>query len=313
MTRTAVSRVLIPITAVLTLLPATSAAMALVAGGVIAFFLGNVYPTKNYTHRLLTWSVVGLGAGMNLHDVLAAGARGIGYAALSIACVLIMGTCLRRLLKVDPDTGLLMTFGTAICGGSAIAALTPVIRAKPHAVSVALGAVFLLNALALVTFPWIGHALGMSERAFGLWSALAIHDTSSVVGATVSYGPIAAQVGTTVKLARALWIVPLVVLIGLFRKNRAETSASKPRRPWFILGFLLAAALVTWVPVLQPAGNVVAALSKRALVLTIFFIGLGFSRDALREVGARPFFLAVLLWVLTSTLSLGAVLYGWID
>lgn len=307
------ARFLIPLVGVLCLFPFFSAAMALVAGVVIALTLDNPYPTKNYTHRLLTWSVIGLGAGMNLEVVARVGVQGIGYTVISILCVFVLGFLLQRLLKVEEEAGLLITVGTAICGGSAIAAVTPVLKAKTQSVSVALGTVFILNALALVIFPPIGHWLNLSERAFGLWSALAIHDTSSVVGATVAYGPHAAEVGTTVKLARALWIVPITLLIG-FWKNRGQNSAAagKAKKPWFILGFLLAAALVTWIPALEGPGHWVETVAKRALVLTLFFIGLGLSRETLKQVGVKPLILGVLLWILIGTGSLAAIEAGWI-
>lgn len=287
--------------------------MALIAGLLVAYFLGNPYSTAKYTQRLLPLCIIGLGAGMNLDVVIAAGLQGIGYTVISIFCVLALGWALQKIMKVEEDTGLLITFGTAICGGSAIAALTPVIKARPHAVSVALATVFALNGVALVFFPPFGHALEMSERAFGLWSALAIHDTSSVVGATVSYGPVAAEVGTTIKLARALWIVPLVFMIAWFRRDRDATSERKGKKPWFILGFLLMAAMVTWVPGAQPAGLVVSTFAKRALVLTIFLIGLGLSNVPLRDVGVKPFLLGIFLWVLVSLGSLGAITLGWIQ
>jgi uncharacterized integral membrane protein (TIGR00698 family) len=223
---------------------------------------------------------------------------------------LLLGTLLTKLFKVENETGLLITVGTAICGGSAIAAVTPVIRAKHHTVSVALGTVFILNALALVIFPPIGHWLQMSQEQFGLWSALAIHDTSSVVGATVSYGAEAAQVGTTVKLARALWIVPLAFGIGLIFNRNNKGEAGKAKKPWFILGFLIAAALVTWVPMLKPAGAIVEMVAKRTLVVTLFLIGAGLSKETLRQVGVRPFVLGIGLWIITGTVTLAAIMNG---
>jgi uncharacterized integral membrane protein (TIGR00698 family) len=314
MNKQMIARILIPIVGVLTLLPFVQPAIALVSGVLIALLLENPYPTREYTHRLLTWSVIGLGAGMNLQTVANVGLQGIGYTIISINAVFLVGTLLQKLFRVDGEVGLLITVGTAICGGSAIAAVTPVIRAKPHSVSVALGTVFILNALALIIFPPIGHALHLSERAFGLWSALAIHDTSSVVGATVSYGKIAAEVGTTVKLARALWIVPVALIIGFIKRDPIQTGETgKAKRPWFILGFLIAAALVTWVPALQPAGHLVEQVAKRALVLTLFFIGLGLSKATIKQVGFRPLILGITLWVLVASLTLAAVEIGWLS
>lgn len=301
----------IPICGVLSLLPFVTAAEALAMGLVIAFFLENPYPTSRYTHRLLTLSVIGLGAGMDLETVARVGLQGLGYTVLSIVGVCVLGFLLMRLFKVEEETGLLITIGTAICGGSAIAAVTPVLRARPQAVSVALGTVFILNSVALVLFPPIGHLFHLSQRAFGLWAALAIHDTSSVVGATVSYGAQAAAIGTTIKLARALWIVPVTFLLSQWK--RAESGPVASKFPWFILGFLLTAALVTWIPELKPWGQIVEFTAKRLLVLTLFFIGLGLSRSTIKQVGFRPLTLGLTLWILVSTTTLLAVSEGWIS
>ncbi len=313
MTKTNISKILIPVIAVLCMFPFMSGAIALLAGVVIAFFLENPYPTKKYTHNLLALSVVGLGAGMNLETVMRVGLQGIGYTVVSILCVFLLGYLFVKLLKIEQEVGILITVGTAICGGSAIAAVTPVIRAKSNSVSVALGTVFILNALALFIFPPVGHALEMSERAFGLWSALAIHDTSSVVGATVSYGSHAAEIGTTVKLARALWIVPIALTIGMIVNRGNKEAVQGGKKPWFILGFIIAAALVTWVPSLQEAGHMVEFVAKRLLVLTLFFIGLGLSKQTLKEVGIKPLILGVLLWICIGLGSLGAIELGWIQ
>lgn len=313
MNKTMASKFLIPVIGILCMFPFMSGAVALLVGVMIAIFLENPYPTKKYTHNLLALSVVGLGAGMNLETVMRVGLQGIGYTVISILCVFALGYIFVKLLKIEQEVGILITVGTAICGGSAIAAVTPVIRAKSNSVSVALGTVFILNALALFIFPPVGHALEMSERAFGLWSALAIHDTSSVVGATVSYGAHAAEVGTTVKLARALWIVPIAFIIGLIVNRGNKEAAQGGKKPWFILGFIIAAALVTWVPSLQEAGHMVEFVAKRLLVLTLFFIGLGLSKQTLKEVGLRPLILGVLLWICIGIGSLGAIELGWIQ
>ncbi len=258
--------------------------------------------------------MVGLGAGMDLRVVAKVGAHGVLYTVAGIAACLAIGKLLAKALKVSADVGTLISVGTAICGGSAIAAMVPVLRPKEHEVSVALATVFLLNAIALFLFPAVGHAVGLSETQFGLWSALAIHDTSSVVGAAVAYGGAAVGVATTVKLARALWIVPLTIGIAQVRRLREPNAvAGKAKRPWFILGFIVAAALVTWVPVLRPAGQVVSGLSKQLLVLTLFLIGANLSRDALRSVGLRPLLQGGLLWGAMGSLSLAAILLGWIS
>jgi uncharacterized integral membrane protein (TIGR00698 family) len=301
---------------VLALVPFTSAAAALVGGTLLALTLGNPWQahTRAWTQRLLPLSVVGLGADMNLRAVAKAGLHGLGYTAISLALVLALGWWLARWLKVERDAGLLISVGTAICGGSAIAAVAPVLRARDHEISVALATVFLLNAVALVIFPPIGHAAGLGQEAFGLWSALAIHDTSSVVGAGLAYGPRALEVATTVKLARALWIVPLTLGIGWLVARRGDTAADAPsvKKPWFIAGFLAMAALVTFVPALHAPGHLVAVAARRLLVLTLFLIGAGLSREALRSVGLRPFLQGLLLWLLIGSLGLGAVKLGWL-
>lgn len=300
----------------LALLPFTPAAAALVGGTLLALTLGNPWPAQSraWTHRLLPLAVVGLGADMNLRAVLKAGLHGLGYTALSLLLVLALGWWLARLLKVDRDAGLLISVGTAVCGGSAIAAVAPVLRAKEQAISVALATVFLLNAVALVVFPAVGQAAGLGQDGFGLWAALAIHDTSSVVGAGLAYGPRALEVATTVKLARALWIVPLTLGIGWLVARRGGASADAPplRPPWFIVGFLAAAALVTYLPALQAAGHLLASAAQRLLVLTLFLIGAGLSREALRTVGFRPFLQGLLLWLIVGTLGLGITKLGWL-
>jgi uncharacterized integral membrane protein (TIGR00698 family) len=313
-----VARVLLPVLALLCLLPVVPSWAALVGGIALALAFGNPYAarTKALTPRLLSLSVVGLGAGMNLVQVAKAGLAGFAYTAAGLALALGLGWLLGRAMKVQRDTSVLLSVGTAICGGSAIAAVAPVIRAKDEEVSMALATVFLLNATALVIFPLIGHALHLGERPFGLWAALAIHDTSSVVGAASGYGPEALLVATTTKLARALWIVPVAFGIGLlyarFHVFDGEAGHAKAKRPWFILGFLAMAALVTFVPALKPAGAWVNAAAKRTLVLTLFLLGCGLSREALKRVGPRPFLQGLLLWICVGAGSLGAIRLGWI-
>ena len=300
--------------AALALAPFTPAAAALAGGALLALTLGNplVSRTRAWSQQLLPLAVVGLGADMNLRSVARAGLHGLGITALSLLLVLALGWWLARLLKVERDVGLLISVGTAICGGSAIAAVAPVLRAREQEVSVALATVFLLNAAALLIFPPLGHLTHLGQNAFGLWAALAIHDTSSVVGAGLAYGPRALEVATTVKLARALWIVPLTLVIGWWMGRRGEAPPEAPpvKKPWFIGGFLLMAALVTFVPTLHTPGQVVAVAARRVLVLTLFLIGAGLSREALRTVGFRPFLQGLLLWVAVGILGLGAVKLG---
>lgn len=303
--------------AIASLAPFTPSAAALAGGAVLALSLGNPWPEKvqAWTRRLLPLSVVGLGADMDLRAVAKAGQQGLGYTALSIALVLAMGWGLARLMRVPRDTGLLISVGTAICGGSAIAAVAPVLRSKEHEISMALATVFLLNAVALVAFPAIGHATGLGQEAFGLWSALAIHDTSSVVGTGLIYGPRALEVATIVKLARALWIVPITFGLGwiMARRDGRNASAPAPAKPWFIAGFLAMAALVSFIPTLHAPGQALAFGARRVLVLTLFLIGAGLSREALRSVGLRPFLQGLALWLIVGSLSLGAVKLGWLS
>jgi uncharacterized integral membrane protein (TIGR00698 family) len=299
--------------AVLAVAPFTPAAAALLGGAGIALVAGNPHQqlTRAWTHRLLPFAVVGLGAAMNLRTVASVGLHGLGYTAVSLALVIATGLLLAHLLRVDRTTALLISVGTAICGGSAIAAVAPVIRAREHQVSVALATVFLLNSAALLVFPAVGHAAGLGQGPFGLWAALAIHDTSSVVGAGMAYGSRALEVATTVKLARALWIVPVTFALGVFvARERSASDAGPVKKPWFIAGFVAAAALVTYVPALRLPGQAVAMVANRALVLTLFLIGAGLSRDSVRAVGARPFVQGLLLWILVSAVALGAVHSG---
>lgn len=315
MIKQTLAKYLLPALALLCLAPAINPALALVMGVLCALLLGNPYAahTEKLPKTLLAWCVIGLGAGMNLLDVLQAGASGLLYTAISIMLIIALGLGLARVLKVGRENGLLITVGTAICGGSAIAAMAPVIHARSGAVAVSLAVVFVLNALALVLFPPIGRALEMSQHGFGLWSALAIHDTSSVVGAGLAYGAEALQTGTSVKLARALWIVPLVFAVAaLYKGDGQADDQSTPRRkyPCFILGFLALAGVVTFVPALAGAGEWVAYGAQRGLVLTLFLIGTNINGAVLKSVGFRPFVLGAILWVIVSALSLAAILGG---
>lgn len=259
--------------------------------------------TKKYSKTLLQVCVVGLGFGMNLQDVIRAGLSGFVYTAIGIAGTMLAGIALGRLLKVESTSALLISVGTAICGGSAIAAVGPVAGAKDEEMSVSLGTVFILNSIALLVFPMIGAAYGLSGPQFGLWSALAIHDTSSVVGAAAKYGMGALAVGTTVKLARALWIVPLTLITAAVRKREASIQW-----PWFILFFCLAAVVNTYLP--SEIYPVLTRLARTGLTLTLFLIGSGISKATLRRVGARPLVLGVVLWLLVGTLSLLLIRYG---
>jgi uncharacterized integral membrane protein (TIGR00698 family) len=312
------ARWLVPGLAALTLLPVVSTGAGLVAGVAVALLVGNPWgaTTRKLTPTLLQASVIGLGFGADLRVVVEVGTRGIGYTAVGIAATLAAGLLLTRILRVSRDLGLLVSVGTAICGGSAIAAVVPAIGAREDDATVSLAVVFLLNAVGLLVFPPLGHLVGLDQDAFGLWAALAVHDTSSVVGAASAYGPRALEVATTLKLARALWIVPLALGLGFWASRTAPADAastkSKPKLPWFILGFLATAALATYVPAIHEWGHGLARVARQLLVTTLFLIGANLSRSAVQAVGARPLVLGVSLWVSSATGSLAAILTGWI-
>ena len=289
------------------LTPWASPPAALVLGVAFAFAFGQPEPVRvrSATKVLLQASVVGLGFGMDLHKVLQAGAHGLVYTAGGIAFALAAGWLLGRLLKVGAATAYLVSVGTAICGGSAIAAVGPVIAAGQEEMSVALGTVFLLNSAALLIFPAIGRWVGLGQNQFGLWAALAIHDTSSVVGAAVKYGAEALAVATTVKLARALWIVPVCLVTSAFIRSKA-----KVQWPWFILFFGVAAALNTALPGAGPLWRGLSAAAKAGLTATLFLIGTGINRDTLGKVGVRPLIQGVALWALVATFSLQLIRSG---
>src|SRR5271154_5445243 len=248
---------------------------------------------RNLTRYLLQASVVFLGFGMNLHEVIHAGRSGFVYTAAGITFTMILGLALGRLLQVGGTSSLLITPGTAICGGSAIAAVGPIVKGSGEEMAVSLSTIFLLNFIALLVFPTIGWALHLSQTQFGLWAALAIHDTSSVVGATAKYGATALAVGTTVKLARALWIVPLSALTAAILKSKARIQW-----PWFILLFCLAALLNTLLPVFNPAFAALSRLGRIGLTVTLFLIGTGLNQETLQKVGFRPLLQGLTLWII---------------
>jgi uncharacterized integral membrane protein (TIGR00698 family) len=267
--------------------------------------------SRKLSKFLLQAAVVCLGFGMNLKEVMHAGASGFMYTAISITFALCLGVALGKLLQVGKTQSLLISFGTAICGGSAIAAMGPILEANEEQMAVSLGTVFVLNSVALLLFPFIGHLVHFTQTQFGLWAALAIHDTSSVVGAAAKYGPTALAVGTTVKLARALWIVPLAIVTAMLRKSNAKVSW-----PWFILYFCFAAVVASYVPRYVPQSTDWFAglyrLGRAALTVVLFLIGTGITRDTLKEVGVRPLVQGVALWIVVGSLSLWAIHVGWI-
>ena len=263
--------------------------------------------SKHLSRFLLQASVVGLGFGMNLHEVVRVGRSGFFYTALSITFVMLLGLGLGSFIKVGKKSSFLITAGTAICGGSAIAAVGPIAEASEEEMAVSLGAVFILNSVALFLFPIVGLALHMTQTQFGLWSALAIHDTSSVVGATAKYGPTALAVGTTVKLARALWIVPLSALTAVMLKSKARI-----RWPWFILLFCLAALLNTLMPVFNPAFAALSHVGRIGLTVTLFLIGTGLNKETVKQVGIRPLLQGLTLWIIVGASTLALILFNWI-
>jgi uncharacterized integral membrane protein (TIGR00698 family) len=283
--------------------------LALAFGLIYGFSFAHPFhlEAKMLSKLLLQASVVGLGFGMDLQQVMQAGRSGFIYTAGSISFALLLGWGLGRILQVKKRISYLISAGTAICGGSAIAAIAPITNASQEEIAVSLGTVFVLNSVALLTFPAIGAALHMTQSQFGLWSALAIHDISSVVGATAKYGAVALTVGTTVKLARALWIVPLSVGTALANKSKARIQW-----PWFILFFCLAAVANTYLHVFQSAYLVLKHLGGIGLTVTLFLIGSGLSMKTLREVGVRPFLQGILLWIFVALGSLALIRGGWI-
>jgi uncharacterized integral membrane protein (TIGR00698 family) len=267
---------------------------------------------KRLTMSSLQLGVVALGAGMNLIVVWRVGTSGAAITIMTISTALGLAIVFGRKLGIAGKVPLLIGVGTAICGGSAIAAVASVIDPEEHELSVSLAVVFVLNALGLLLFPALGHLLGLSEPVFGRWAALAIHDTSSVVGAGLAYGPTALAVATTTKLARALWIVPLTLAIAFTRTHPIGRPAPGGRLdrlrhvrwPWFILGFVAMAAAFTWLPGLDLLSRPVVAIGQRALVLALYLIGLSLSREALSRVGLRPLLLGLALWITVATVAL---------
>ena len=282
--------------------------VALFLGLVFALTCGQAYPTfnKKVSKKLLQYSVIGLGFGMNLHASLASGKEGMLFTIVSVFGTLLIGMLIGcKLLKINRNTAYLISSGTAICGGSAIAAVGPIIKAKDSDMSVALATIFILNAIALFLFPALGHWLGMTQQEFGTWAAIAIHDTSSVVGAGAAYGEEALQVATTIKLTRALWIIPLALLTAvIFRSEGKKISI-----PWFILFFIVAMLLNTYVLTDIPqVGQFIYGIARKGLVITMFFIGASLSIDTIKSVGIRPLLQGILLWLVISAGSLAYIL-----
>lgn len=283
--------------------------VALLGGLIYGFSLAHPYcfQSKQLAKFLLQASVVALGFGMNFHEVIRAGRSGFLYTALSITFAMLLGLGLGYFIRVEQKSAFLISAGTAICGGSAIAAVGPIAEANDEEMAVALGTVFILNSVALFLFPVVGFALGMSQEQFGLWSALAIHDTSSVVGAAAKYGSSALAIATTIKLARALWIVPLSLATAIALKSKARIQW-----PWFILWFCLAALLNTLLPTFGRAFGVLNHLGRIGLTVTLFLIGTGLNRQTLKSVGIRPLLQGLTLWIIVGSGTLALILFHWL-
>jgi uncharacterized integral membrane protein (TIGR00698 family) len=303
--RTLLAQALLVAGAAFCLTPWASPPLALLVGLILALTFGNPYRKVlgKATKILLQVSVVGLGFGMKLGEVLEAGRTGIAFTSVSIVTTLALGHALGRVLRIGPRITHLIASGTAICGGSAIAAVAPVLDADEREVAVSLGVVFILNSIALFVFPWAGHLLHLSPHAFGLWCAVAIHDTSSVVGAASRYGGDALGVATTVKLARALWIVPLAAGTAL----AARRDSARLAFPWFVAAFVAAALVASAWRAPHALWGAIARGARTGLTLTLFLIGAGLSRDALRVVGFKPVLLGVTLWVIVLFTTLAVV------
>jgi uncharacterized integral membrane protein (TIGR00698 family) len=282
---------------------------ALLLGIAFGFSFAHPYAveSRGLSRLLLQVAVVALGFGMNLGQVVRAGRAGFLYTAISISAAMLGGWLLGRVFGVGKKASYLITVGTAICGGSAIAAIAPITEPNEEEMAMSLGTVFILNSVALLLFPAVGFALRMTQPQFGLWAALAIHDTSSVVGASAKYGAEALRIATTVKLARALWIVPVALLTASFARSKAQVKL-----PWFILFFVLAAVANTYLPVGRAMYPALSLLGRTGLTVVLFLIGTGLSKETFRRVGARPMLQGVSLWSVVAVASLVAIRAGWI-
>ena len=289
------------------LFPFVSPAIALFMGLLLGFTVGNPYIKQSSiaSKYLLQFAVVGLGFGMNLFESLQSGKEGMLFTVVSVVGVIAIGYWLGRRMLIESKTAYLISSGTAICGGSAIAAVAPIINATPNQMSVSLGTIFILNAVALFIFPPIGRLLELTQEQFGLWAAIAIHDTSSVVGAGAAYGHKALEVATMVKLTRALWIIPLSIATTFIFKQKD----AKVKIPWFILFFILAMVINTIFNLPHNLTSSIVLLSKIGMTITLFLIGSGLSLKVLKSVGARPLVLGVTLWVFIGVVSLIVILF----
>ncbi|WP_338644608.1 putative sulfate exporter family transporter [Flavobacterium sp. KS-LB2] len=281
--------------------------IALVLGLIVANLFGHPFLELNHktTNYLLQFSVVGLGFGMNVHSAVSAGKEGFLFTIISIVSTLVLGTFLGKWFKTEKKTSHLISCGTAICGGSAIAAIAPVIKSNEKQTSVALGVIFILNSVALFLFPAVGHWLDLTQKEFGLWCAIAIHDTSSVVGAASKFGPEALQIATMVKLARALWIIPVALTTAFIFKNKS----GKLKIPYFIGLFILAMIANTYLPQMESIRSHLVSVSKIGLTVTLFLIGAGLNINVLKSVGLKPLAQGVLLWTFITIATLVSIIY----
>ncbi len=293
--------------ALFALTPIADPPLALLLGLILSQTIGHPYKSYNSTATkyLLQFSVVGLGFGMNVFEAARAGREGLLFTVASISLTLIVGILLGRMFRIDKKTAFLISSGTAICGGSAIAAISPILKADENQISVSLGIIFILNSIALFVFPVIGHQLNLSQSQFGIWAAIAIHDTSSVVGAAQKYGLSALHIATTVKLERTLWIIPVGFLTAFAFNNRS----SRVKIPYFILLFLIAMAIHTFIPKTAFITDWFVIMAKKGMTLTLFLIGAGLTREALKTVGWKPLFSGLILWILISVGSLSVILW----
>lgn len=296
-------KILFIILAALCFFPVVSPPIALFLGIIFVNIFGQVFNADKIIKIVLQVSIVGLGFGINLKQALQAGSEGFLFTVFSITLIVVLGIVLGYIFRIDKIITQLISFGTAICGGSAIAAIAPILKADGKQTSVSLGIIFLLNALALFIFPEIGQYFHLSQNQFGIWSAIAIHDTSSVVGAASKYGHEALQTATTVKLARALWIIPISFVLSFLNK-----SGGKIKIPYFIGFFILAILVNSYFPAIKEVTDYVVDFSKSSLKVALFLIGTGLSFQNLKNIGIKPLLLGIILWVVISVISLFAVL-----
>lgn len=296
-------KILFIILAALCFSPVVSPPIALFLGIIFVNIFGQVFNADKIIKIVLQVSIVGLGFGINLKQALQAGSEGFLFTVFSITLIVVLGIALGYIFRIDKIITQLISFGTAICGGSAIAAIAPILKADGKQTSVSLGIIFLLNALALFIFPEIGQYFNLSQYQFGIWSAIAIHDTSSVVGAASKYGHEALQTATTVKLARALWIIPISFMLSFLNK-----SGGKVKIPYFIGFFILAILVNSYFPVIKEVTDYVVDFSKSSLKVALFLIGIGLSFQNLKNIGIKPLLLGIILWIVISVISLFAVL-----